>query len=310
MKAAETKIRGRVVNVARPSGFFRSRLITRWALIAPCLTVLLGFSIFPLLYSLRLSVLRWDIQIPGQEFVGLGNYLNLLSDAEFRSSLAVTAIIVLGAVAVEALFGLALALILAGSLPGRRFLIPLFTLPVTVAPVVVAFTWKLMFDAQYGPVNQFIGWIVNRDVQFDWLNHVSTSIIAVIVADVWQWTPFVFLVVLAGLMALPGDLFEAAAVDGASPLRQLLHLTLPLLRPVLGVTVLIRSLDAVKFFDIVYAMTHGGPGTSTETVSFYIYRTGFQYFRMGYTAAATYILLAIVSVLASVYLSRVAREMS
>ena len=309
MKTAETGVLGRAAEAARP-GWFRSRQITGWVLIAPCLAILLGFSIFPLLYSLRLSLLRWDIQVPGQAFVGLGNYLSLLGDAEFRSSLAITAVIVVGAVAVEALVGLALALILAGSLPGRRFLIPVFTLPVTVAPVVVGFTWKLMFDAQYGPVNQFIGWIVGKDVQFDWLNHVGTSIIAVIVADVWQWTPFVFLVALAGLMALPGELFEAAAVDGASPLRQLFHLTLPLLRPVLGVTVLIRSLDAVKFFDIVYAMTFGGPGTSTETVSFYIYRTGFQYFRMGYTAAATYILLAIVSVLASIYLSRVVREMA
>jgi multiple sugar transport system permease protein len=309
VKVAETGIPGRAAEAARP-GWFRFRHATRWALIAPCVILLLGFSIFPLLYSLRLSVLRWDIQVPGQEFVGLGNYFSLLRDAEFRSSLAVTAVIVLGAVVIEALFGLALALILAGSLPGRRVLIPLFTLPVTVAPVVVAFTWKLMFDAQYGPVNQFIGWFTGRDVQFEWLNHVNTSIIAVIIADVWQWTPFVFLVALAALMALPRELFEAAAVDGASPLRELVHLTLPLLRPVLSITVLIRSLDAVKFFDIVYAMTRGGPGTSTETASFYIYRTGFQYFRMGYTAAATYILLALVSVLAGAYLSRVAREAS
>lgn len=307
MRAAE--ILGRGTALSRPRKF-TARQLTGWALIAPCLAVLVGFSVFPLLYSLRISLLRWDIQIPGQEFIGLGNYFALLRDAEFRSSLALTAIIVIGAVTAEALFGLVLALILAGSLPGRRFLIPLFTLPVTVAPVVVAFTWKLMFDAQYGPVNQFIGWAVRQDVQFDWLNHVNTSIIAVIVADVWQWTPFVFLVALAGLMALPGDVFEAAAVDGASPLHQLVHLTLPLLRPVLGVTILIRTLDAVKFFDIVYAMTRGGPGTSTETVSFYIYRTGFQYFRMGYTAAATYILLVIVSVLASVYVGRATREVS
>ena len=307
MRSPETLGRGAALSRPRK---LTSRQLTGWALIAPCLAVLLGFSVFPLLYSLRVSLLRWDIQIPGQEFIGFGNYLALLQDTEFRSSLAVTAIIVIGAGAAEALFGLVLALILAGSLPGRRFLIPLFTLPVTVAPVVVAFTWKLMFDAQYGPVNQFIGWAVRRDVQFDWLNHVNTSIIAIIVADVWQWTPFVFLVALAGLMALPGDVFEAAAVDGASPLHQLVHLTLPLLRPVLGVTILIRTLDAVKFFDIVYAMTRGGPGTSTETVSLYIYRTGFQYFRMGYTAAATYILLAIVSVLASVYVGRATREVS
>ncbi len=303
---AQTEVLGRAGETARPRRFRLTRL-TGWALIAPCLAVLLGFSIFPLLYSLRLSLLRWDIQVPGQEFVGLGNYALLLRDAQFRNSLVVTAIIVIGAVAIEAVFGLVLALILAGRLPGRRVLVPLFTLPVTIAPVVVAFTWKLMFDAQYGPVNQFISWIVRRDVIFDWLNRVDTSIVAIIIADVWQWTPFVFLVALAGLMALPADVFEAAAVDGATPLSQFVLITLPLLGPILGVTVLIRSLDAVKFFDIVYALTYGGPGTSTETVSLYIYRLGFQYFRMGYTAAATYIFLAIASVLASVYLSRVAR---
>jgi multiple sugar transport system permease protein len=259
-------------------------------------------------YSLRLSLLRWDIQVPGQEFVGLGNYVQLFQDAEFLASLRATAIIVVGAVAVEAIVGLVLALILSGPLPGRRVLVPVFTLPVTVAPVVVAFTWKLMFDAQYGPVNQFIGWFAGRDVTFDWLNHINTSFVAIIVADVWQWAPFMFLVFLAGLMALPTDIFEAAAVDGATPLHQLVHLTLPLLRPILVVTILIRSLDAVKFFDIVYAMTRGGPGTSTVTASFFIYRTGFQYFRMGYAAAATYILLVIASVLASLYVSRLAQE--
>lgn len=304
-KAAKSP--GRAASSARP-GRVGSHRIARWVLVGPCVAVLLGFSLFPLVYSLRLSLLRWDIQVPGQEFTGLGNYVHLFQDAEFLASLKATAVIVIGAVALEAIFGLVLALILSGPLPGRRVLVPLFTLPVTVAPVVVAFTWKLMFDAQYGPINQFIGWIVRRDVTFDWLNHINTSFVAIIVADIWQWTPFMFLVFLAGVIALPTDVFEAAAVDGATPLHQLVHLTLPLLRPILIVTILIRSLDAVKFFDIVYAMTRGGPGTSTATASFFIYRTGFQYFRMGYAAAATYILLVIASVLASVYLSRLGQE--
>lgn len=306
-KALETKGPGRVGAFARP-GRIGSHRIARWALVGPCVAVLLGFSLFPLVYSLRLSFLRWDIQVPGQEFVGFGNFIHLFGDPEFLASLEATATIVFGAVALEAVVGLALALILSGPLPGRHVLVPLFTLPVTVAPVVVAFTWKLMFDAQFGPVNQFISWFAGRDVTFDWLNHITTSFVAIIVADVWQWTPFMFLVFLAALMALPTDVFEAAAVDGATPLRQLVYLTLPLLRPILVITILIRSLDVVKFFDIVYAMTRGGPGTSTVTVSFFIYRTGFQYFRMGYAAAATYILLVIASVLASAYVSRLAQE--
>jgi multiple sugar transport system permease protein len=161
-----------------------------------------------------------------------------------------------------------------------------------------------MFDAQFGPVNQFIGWFTQQDVLFTWLNRVDTSIVAIVVADVWQWTPFMFLVLLAGLAALPQDLFEAAAVDGAHAWQVFIRLTLPLIAPVLTVALLVRTLDGIKIFDIIYAMTQGGPGTATQTTSLYLYRTGFEYFRMGYTAAGTYILVIIISVLVAIFLAR------
>jgi multiple sugar transport system permease protein len=273
-------------------------------MLAPCLIVLLGFAVFPLLYSIILSLFSWDLQVPQVQFTGLGNYVDLLQDSEFVYSLGLTAVIVGSAVTIEAILGLSLALLLVGRLRGRRIFVALLTLPVAVAPVVVAYTWRLMFDAQFGPVNQFISWFAQQDVVFTWLNRVDTSIVAIVVADVWQWTPFMFLVLLAGLAALPQDLFEAAAVDGARPWQIFSRLTLPLIAPVLTVALLVRTLDGIKMFDIVFAMTRGGPGTATQTTSLYLYRTGFEYFRMGYTAAGTYVLVIIISVLVAIFLAR------
>jgi multiple sugar transport system permease protein len=166
-----------------------------------------------------------------------------------------------------------------------------------VMPVVVGYTWRLLWDAQYGPINQIIGWIIGRPFTYTWLAQPETAIFAILVTEIWQWTPFMFLVFLSGLAVLDPEIFEAADIDGAGGWDKLWHLTLPLMRPIIIVALLIRGLDALKFFDIIFTLSGGGPGNSTETISFYIYQVGYQFFRLGYGAAASFVLLIFLAVL-------------
>jgi multiple sugar transport system permease protein len=170
-------------------------------------------------------------------------------------------------------------------------------LPVMVMPVVVGYTWRLLWDAQYGPINQLIGWVLGRPFQVTWLAQTSTALFALIITEIWQWTPFMFVIFYAGLTTLDPELFDAASIDGASGWRKLWDITIPLMRPIIIVAVLIRGLDALKAFDLIYTLTGGAPGTSTETISYYIYKTGYQFFRLGYGAAASFILLIALSIL-------------
>uniref|UniRef100_A0A7V4TI25 Sugar ABC transporter permease n=1 Tax=Candidatus Caldatribacterium saccharofermentans TaxID=1454753 RepID=A0A7V4TI25_9BACT len=282
----------------------KKRFLRPWIMVLPSLGVILAVVIFPLLYSLRLSFIQWDALVPGQKFVGFRNFLQVITDTRFLASLGHTGILLSGIITIEFLLGFLLALCLLEEFKLKKFVTAMFILPVTIIPTVAGFIWKLMLDAQYGPVNHVLSIMLRRDIQYTWLAHTNTAYISLIVTDVWQWTPFMILVLLAGLVALPKDALEAAEIDGASEWQKVRFITLPMLKPVIVVALLIRSLDSLKLFDIVFAMTQGGPGTSTETLSYYIYRNGFEYFRMGYTAAMSYVVLAIVSTVITLLLER------
>jgi multiple sugar transport system permease protein len=163
--------------------------------------------------------------------------------------------------------------------------------------VVVGYTWRLLWDAQYGPINQIIGWIIGEPFTYTWLAKPATAMVAILVTEIWQWTPFMFLVFLSGLAVLDPEVFEAADIDGAGGWDKFWHLTIPLMRPIIIVALLIRGLDALKFFDIIFTLSGGGPGNATETISFYIYQVGYQFFRLGYGAAAAFVLLIFLAVL-------------
>jgi multiple sugar transport system permease protein len=145
-----------------------------------------------------------------------------------------------------------------------------------------------------------IGWVLGRPFNYTWLGNTNTAIFAVLVTEIWQWTPFMFVIFYAGLSTLDEELFNAARIDGAGAWQQITHLTLPLMRPLIYVALLIRGLDAIKTFDLIFTLTNGGPGTSTETLSFYIYKVGFQFFRLGYGAAMSFVLLLFLSILLTV----------
>jgi multiple sugar transport system permease protein len=290
---------GVAAKVAEPktgaAGLRRKRL-TPWMFVAPCLIVILLVTIFPVLYSLGLSFTKWEIALQEKPFIGFGNYIELFETARFWHSLLITAIVVVVGVGTEMLLGFSLAQMLVGEMRGKRFIVAALLLPVMVMPVVVGYTWRLLWDAQYGPINQIIGWIIGRPFTYTWLAKPATAMVAILVTEIWQWTPFMFLVFLSGLAVLDQEVFEAADIDGASGWDKLRYLTVPLMRPIIIVALLIRGLDALKFFDVIFTLSGGGPGNSTETLSFYIYQVGYQFFRLGYGAAASFVLLIVLAV--------------
>ncbi|GAB4540386.1 MAG: sugar ABC transporter permease [Anaerolineae bacterium] len=292
--------------MTRTGALHHKRLIP-WLFVAPCLIVILLVTIFPTLYSLGLSFTKWEVALKEKPFIGLGNYIALSHDQRFLHSILITALIVFVGVGVELILGFSLAQLLAGDMRGKRIIVAALLLPVMVMPVVVGYTWRLLWDAQYGPINQIIGWIIGRPFTYTWLAKPGTALFAILVTEIWQWTPFMFLVFLSGLAVLDPEVFEAADIDGAGGWDKLWHLTIPLMRPIIIVALLIRGLDALKFFDIIFTLSGGGPGNSTETLSFYIYQVGYQFFRLGYGAAAAFVLLIFLAVLLT-YLLRMFRS--
>jgi multiple sugar transport system permease protein len=280
-----------------------------WWMVVPTLIAILALSVFPLLYSLSLSFQRRDLQHPNDDqFLGLANYAAGLIDPRVHTAMFNTILLVVVGIALQFLIGLGLALVVVDELRGRRFFIPLLMLPVMMTPVVAALGWRILWDSQFGAVNHFLAFILRRDVDILWLTNRWTALFAILVTDVWQWTPFMFLILLAGLASLNPEYYEAAALDGAGWWQQLWAITLPGLAPVIAVAVIFRIMDAFKIFDQIFMLTQGQPGTSTETISWYIYQVGYKFFNMGYASAVSYLLLIFLSVVGTLYVSRFLRE--
>jgi multiple sugar transport system permease protein len=306
VQTVETAQASRAVATSGP-GFAARRRIEGWLLVLPALLLILGLTIFPLIQSLTLSFQRWDLQSQEHPFVGLQNYRDALLDQRVWMALQNTGIIVVAAVALEFLLGLGLALLFAGDFTGKRIAMPLLMLPVMVVPIVVGLTWKMLWDNQYGAINQVLSWIAGHDVNILWLAQRNTALFAMIVTDLWQWTPFMFLVLLAGLSSVNPELYEAAALDGAGWWDALRDVSLPGIARVIAVAILFRALDAFKIFDLVFMFTQGGPGTSTESISWYIYQLGFKFFRLGYASAVSFFVVILLTVLATIYVARFVR---
>ncbi|BAS26260.1 carbohydrate ABC transporter permease [Limnochorda pilosa] len=259
-----------------------------WAYLSPAVFYLALFFLVPLLYALALSLFRWSLLRPdlGVRFVWLSNFRRLLFEPAVWQALGRTLYFVAGSVGIEVVAGLVLALALNRDSFGSRVIISILLIPFMVAPVVVGFTWRFLLNSDFGPLStlfQSVGlhFLLNPPVLAN-----SDLIMPVLIGvDVWQFTPFVLLVLLAGLRAMSREPFEAAIVDGASAFQGFRYVTLPLLRPTLLVAVVIRTLTALRVFDTVFVMTGGGPGSSSEVVSYYGYRMAFQSYDVGFAAA-------------------------
>jgi multiple sugar transport system permease protein len=266
--------------------------------IAPAFIVLAIVLLYPLGYSLWLSVHQWMLRSfrQGVPFIGFKNYIDLFSNPDFLNSIKITFTFVIIAVSIEFILGMLLALLLNQEVRGKGLFRAMILLPMMCTNVVIGLMWRLLLNYQYGLVNYYLGRLDILPVE--WLSSPKVAMASVIIVDVWNTTSFVALMLLAGLQSLPDEPFEAARIDGASGLQSFYYLTLPLLRPVILVALLWRFIDTFRIFDVIYLLTSGGPARVTETVSIYVYRYGFQSFNLGLAAAASFIMLLIMLIIA------------
>lgn len=276
----------------------------------PAVVVLLLMMAFPIAYTLFLSLTNWTPTVGGAPAVtGFQNYIELIGkDERFHNALGRTLIFTLAGVSIQCVLGVSLALLFNREFSGRGFFRTIFLMSMVATPVAIALVWMMILDLNTGVLNYFIERLVHSRVA--WLSDRRIVLWSMILVDTWQWTPFIMLITLAGLSALPTEPYESAQIDGASPLQLLWYLTLPMLRPTLMVALMFRSIDALKTFDIIYVITGGGPAYASETLNLYIFSQGFQYFNMGYasTALVLYFILVMSVSLLFIRLRRAASE--
>jgi multiple sugar transport system permease protein len=288
-----TKVHARGVFVESRSDWARSmRERQVWLWVAPALLVLMLLSIYPMFHALQMSVTSEEGGFT------LTHFLRMSQDRFFGAALLNTVIYVGVALIVELALGLGLALLVDSLGFGRGFFRAAFLIPMILPPVVVAVIWRLIFNPQFGVLNGLLKSVGVDTTHLTWTSGKTIALASVIAVDVWEWTPFMFLLISAGLQSVPQDPIEAARVDGASSWRVFRDIVLPCLKPVLFLAVLLRAMDLVRIFDQIWILTQGGPGNSTETVSLYIYRTAFRFFNFGYAAAMSMLGLVLAMIFA------------
>jgi len=260
----------------------------------PTVLFLLAICIYPLLNSLYLTFNEWSLTSnKPPKWIWLGNFWELIRDDRFWDSLKTTAVFTAGVVSIEMCIGMLLALSASRNTKFRQVCRSIILIPMMITPVVLGLIWKYMFNPENGIINYLLGLIgINGPI---WLGEPAPALPAVMIVDIWQWTPFVFLLLLSGIASLPPEVFEAARVDGASPRQMFRYITLPLLMPFMLVALLIRFIDSFKIFDTIFVMTRGGPANATESLSIYTYKVGLNFFRMGYAATLSYVILIIIT---------------
>ncbi|MGP1676022.1 MAG: carbohydrate ABC transporter permease [Burkholderiales bacterium] len=275
--------------------------------VLPGLIVLVAIILFPLLFTIRVSLSSWDVAQPGLDWIGIANYLRLAQDTRFWESFARLAVMALGSVALQYLLGFGLALLVWRDVRAGRFFRVLFLIPMMTTPVIMAVIWRTVFHESLGPANDLLHLLGMASLP--WLSEAGLAMTSVIIVEVWQWTPFMFLMLLAGLLSLPREPFLAAAIDGAGPIRTFLRVTFPMIAPISIGAIIIRLIEASKIMDTVYVITSGGPGTATETSSYYIFIRGLRDFQIGYAASLSFTYLIIMAISLTIIAKVLARAM-
>ena len=276
----------------------------KWILIAPAVLLILALSVYPLLFSLWVNFVNYDFEIPGHDFVGLQNFHDVVTDPVARGAFYLTIILSIINVALEFLLGLALALCMVKMFRGRGIVMSILIVPLFICPVIVGQSWALFLERPFGPADYVLSEIFRHPVTISWLTEAPWYYVSIIIADVWQWTPFMFVILLAGLAAIPPHLYEAAELDGVSTIQAFFYVTLPQLAPIILLALTFRLLDAVRLFDVIFMMTGGGPGTATYTFSYYLYQVGFQQFHLSVATAGSWIFLILLSIVITVLVRR------
>lgn len=263
-------------------------------LTGPTLIYLLAFSVFPLIYSLAISFFDWNPTTSTFDFVGLRNVTSLFGDPVFWQAAGNTAVFTIVSIAIQVVLGTALALFFNLRLRGAWIVRGVLILPMLLTPVVVGLMWRALLNPDWGMVNWLLGLFGLPEPL--WTGDPKLALITLVIVDSWQWTPFVMVIVFARLQALPQDVFEASAVDGAGRLQTLRGITLPLLAPAIAFAAIFRAIDAFRAFDVVFGLTYGGPGRLTTTLSFYTWENGFSFQQYGYASALAWVMVIIASV--------------
>jgi multiple sugar transport system permease protein len=274
--------------------------------LAPLSVVLGAVTIVPFVVALGLSLTNANPLNHSTKFVGLGNYGSLATDGSFGSAVLITIVFTAVTVAIELGLGIAVAVALNRLRRGGALLRTLLLIPMAAAPIAVMYDWQLMLNAMSGVINYVLG-IVGLP-QPNWLGSPHFALPTLISIDVWEWTPFIMVIIVGGLSAIPGEVYEAAKVDGAAGLQQFLRITLPLLRPYIMVAVLFRAIDALKTFDSIQVLTSGGPGTSTTSINYYAFRSAINNLQFGRGTAAAMCLLVIAMLLSKLLISRLREQ--
>jgi len=278
-----------------------------YILIAPTIIILLCVVIFPLIASLGLSFTNYNLATGVLQFIGFRSFLKIWRDEQFLNSLFITLLYLAIVVPSEFTLGFGLALLL-NKIPRakRRLFTSIFLLASMMTPLVMGFMWKYMSHANVGVFNYILGLFGIR--ARPWLSSPSTALITLAILDIWMWTPFMALILVSGLVSLPKSLYEAAAIDGASSANQFRWITIPMLKPVIIVAIVLRLVDALRTFDPIVVTTKGGPGEKTELISFYIYKVAFNFFEMGRAMAISWIFLIITIILAQIFIRTLEKQ--
>jgi multiple sugar transport system permease protein len=266
-----------------------------WVFLGPTIVLIVVFGFLPLFYNVYISLYHYNLAVGAATFVWFQNYFAMSADWHLPNSLQITLTFIVVAVATELTLGLGLALLFSKDIRRLNFLRILMLLPMVTAPIAVGLTWRVAYQPTFGIIDYFLslGGLPN----IEWLSETDTALLAVVIVDVWEWTPFMFIILLAGLRSLPREPFEAAKIDGAGAFQTFGTITLPLLRTTILIAVLFRLLDAIRIYDIIVVLTRGGPALATDVLSFYIYRVGFGYLDIGYAGALSILFLAFGSIL-------------
>ena len=279
-----------------------------WIFLSPALVFLLFANVYPICYALYMGFFQYNRLIPNAVpvFNGINNYINLIKDPKVIDSFVKTVTFVGVTVLVEFIFGMILAILITTSIKGMQYVRGFFLIPLMMTPVVAGTLWRVLFNSLYGPINYFLGLVGISPQEF--LGSSSLALPSIMAVEIWQQTPIVIFILAAGIQSLPVEIYKSAAVDGASKWQIFTRITLPLLKPVFFVALLLRIMDAFKIFDTVYVMTYGGPGRATELISMFIYKEGLKYFKIGRASALSVMFLILIFLISINFLRRVQRK--
>ncbi len=277
-----------------------------YIIFAPALLLVLFLTAYPLGTVLHDSFFRYDFITGAKDYIGFQNYIRIAGDELFQRSFRNTLVFTFFASVLEVFFGVLLAFLLYGSFKGKKAASLIIIFPMIISTMVICAVWQIFYHYEIGLFNYVLRNIGMQPV--GWLTDQRIALYSIILVDIWQWTPFTFLIIQAGMSSIPYELFEAARIDGAKKTQIARTITLPILSTQILLVLMLRTLDTFRLFDKVYALTGGGPANSTQTLSFYIYREGFSFFNFGRASAASVITLFFVAFLAMFYLRRLLKE--